>query len=290
MLKPVVNLRTLRRFVVEAASCTLMLVSLAACGSKATAPSQPLTTTSPPGSPSIPAASAPTPDEVLASATFDDDGYGGLIDDTPGHNSIIDDPTGGDHGKILNINYSTSTDASKADLNQYVSFQPDTGLSHGSTVFFRGYVQFPASTSLSNGDVLRKLTYWRTDRPDNMQCDFVLYMFGNSMGVSVSLPGHTTTAYDQFAFTPGQWYLLEIQVTMNSRPGSNDGVVRVWVNNNVIYQKTDEQFTAANDPPSTRWYWLTVGHQREGAAGESSINENRYWDRVAFTTKRIGSF
>ncbi|HEY4133205.1 MAG TPA: hypothetical protein VGM50_21485 [Gemmatimonadaceae bacterium] len=262
---------------------------LTACGSKSSAPTQPIKQTVP-TDPVVPLPSLPTGADVLASASFDDDTYGALIDDTPGHNSIIDDPTGGGHGKILNINYSTSSDASDADLNQYVSFQPDTGLGAASSVFFRGYVEFPPNTNLSNGDVLRKLTYWRTDRPQNTQCDFVLFMFGNTMGVSVARPTHTTTAYSVYAFTPGQWYLLEIQATMNSKPGSSDGIVRVWVNNALVYQKTNESFTEPTDPPTTRWYWLTAGHQREGASGETSINENRYWDQIAFTTKRIGSF
>ena len=233
----------------------------------------------------------------LTSADFDDGSFDALFDETSG-NSVIADPTGSGRGFVYRTVYQgtngTNLD-SRADLNRFVSYNPTSGLSHGSTVFFRGDVYFPANTpNFTNGNVLRKLTYWRTDRSLNQQVDFVLLMWGNRLAVSVARPGHEDHKNNVFAFNAGQWYQLEIQATMNSRPGSSDGIVRVWVNGAKVYEKLDESFTQASDPASTRWNWLTVGHQREGAFDdtgapiESSIDEERYWDRVAFSTSRIG--
>jgi hypothetical protein len=223
---------------------------------------------------------------VLASSDFES-GYGTLNNDTPGHNAIISDPTGGGHGKVLQITYAQASGASSADLNQYVSYQPTSGLGAGSTTYFSGNVYFPANTvNFTNDNVLRKLTYWRTNITNNGQCDFVLYMFGNQMGVSVATPSHTTTKYNVFAFQAGAWYNLQIQVTMNSRPGAADGVTRVWINGTLVYEKLNEVYVEAGDPATTRWNWLTAGHQREGSSGESSISEVRYWDNVQFSTSR----
>jgi hypothetical protein len=234
--------------------------------------------------------SQPTGSGNLASATFEDGTYGtNILNETPGHNSIVADPSNSGHGKVLQVLYNAST-GNGADLNQFVSYNPKTPLSHGSTTYFRGQFYFPANTpNFTNGDVLRKLTYWRTNVGNNSQCDFVLYMFGNQMGVSVNTPQHNTTKYNVATFQPGVWYTLEIQVTMNSKPGSADGVNRVWVNGNMVYEKTNETFTDSNNPTTTGWTWLTAGHQREGIASEGAITEYHYWDNIAWGTSRIGN-
>ena len=229
--------------------------------------------------------------KLIASADFDDGTFGSLTNETSS-NSVIADPTGSGRGNVYRAVYrgmNGATMDTRADLNKFISYNPKSGLSHGSTVFFRGDVYFPANTpNFTNGNVLRKLTYWRTDRPSNQQVDFVLNMWGNQLGVSVARPGHEDHRNNIFAFNAGQWYRLEIQATMNSRPGSSDGIVRIWVNGAQVYEKLDESFTQASDPASTRWSWLTVGHQREGAFDqrgnpiENAITEERYWDDVSF--------
>jgi hypothetical protein len=215
---------------------------------------------------------------------FNDGTFGPFDNSTPGHNSIVDDPTNSGHGKVLQIKYDGV--GSKADLNQYAAWLPKSGLSHGSTFFFRGEIYYPANTPrIMDGEVLRKIVYFRTNHTDNTQCDLVLFQWGNQIGVDVETP-HTTqlTKYNIFSLNIGAWNTVQIQVTTNSQPGFSDGVLRVWNNGALAYENLHIAFTSAVDPASTRWSWLTFGHQREGATGDGAIYEVRYWDNIVFTT------
>ncbi len=215
---------------------------------------------------------------------FNDGTFGPFDNTTPGHNSIIDDPTGTGHGKVLQIRYDGS--GPKADLNQYAAWLPKSGLSHGSTFYFRGDIYYPASTPrITDPNVLRKIIYFRTNPTSNQQCDLVLFQWGNQIGVDVETPNTTQlTKYNIFTLTIGAWDTVQLQVTTNTRPGVADGILRVWNNGALAYENLHIAFTSAADPLSTRWSWLTFGHQREGAPGDGAINEVRYWDNIVFST------
>jgi hypothetical protein len=215
---------------------------------------------------------------------FNDGTFGPFDNSTPGHNSIVDDPTNSGHGKVLQIKYDGV--GKNADLNQYAAWLPKSGLSHGSTFFFRGEIYYPASTPrITDTGVLRKIIYFRTDRPGNKQCDLVLFQWGSQIGIDVETPNTTQlTKYNIFSLNIGAWNTVQLQVTTNSQPGLSDGTLRVWDNGALVYENLHIAFTSAADPASTRWSWLTFGHQREGATGDGAINEVRYWDNIVFTT------
>jgi hypothetical protein len=95
-----------------------------------------------------------------------------------------------------------------------------------------------------------------------------------------------TSVSARWALPVGRWNRLELQVVMNSKPGSADGTVRVWLNGAPVDSLLNVPFDAASDPATTRWNWLTAGHQREGAAGDADISEVRYWDNLVWATQR----
>jgi uncharacterized protein YjdB len=253
-----------------------------------TAPSQP-TTPSQPTAPTQPTQpSQPTGSGNLATADFENGGYGSMLAETPGHLSIIADPTNSGHGKVMQVSFTGS--GASADLNQFASWNPTSGLSHGSTFYFRGQVFFPANTANFNAP-LRKLIYFRTNLgTSGGQFDYVVNMFGTDVGLEMTGPSQTDARWDtHFQMPLGQWVTLEVEIAMNSKPGAKDGSTTVWINGNQVVQVNNVAFTAASDPTTTRWSWLAVGTQREGAAGDATISEVRYWDNIAWGTSRIGN-
>jgi len=230
----------------------------------------------------------------LASNNFDGNTFtppaanGVWRNETPG-NSIIDDPTGAGRGKVFKNVFADVAPNGFADINHFISYAPSSGLGHGSTTWFRGDVYFPKNTvNFTEPNTLRKLTYWRTGEGGTNQCDFVIGMFGNQAFLSIVVPGTTDIMdWNIFSINAGQWYRLELEVHFNSAPGVADGSVSVYLDGTKVRTRTGVAFTRPSDPASKQWIWLAVGHQREGNGKESSISEERYWDNVAFSTKRI---
>ncbi len=284
-----IDVRLFARSARCATTCCLALTLLAACSAKSIAPTQPNNTNTP-VDPPVPIPTIPVGPERLAAATFDDSTFGDLTNDTPGHNSIVDDPTASGHGKILKINYASLSDGANADLNQFASWDPIAGLSHGSTFYFIGQVYFPTNTAHFT-DALRKLIYFRTNLgTDGQQCDYVLNMFGTDVGLEISAPSIGDVRWGGLYTMPlGKWVTIEVSIAMNSAPGVRDGSTTVWINGKQVLAKTGIAFTQASDPADTRWSWLAIGTQREGTAGDTAIDELRYWDSIGFATRRIGA-
>jgi hypothetical protein len=79
-----------------------------------------------------------------------------------------------------------------------------------------------------------------------------------------------------------QWITLEVHHKINSAPGVRDGVLEIYVNGEPTpsLRWTDMMW------PNTGYYfnWLEIGSQ----VNNGGLDEWRYWDDVAFSTKRIG--
>ncbi len=229
---------------------------------------------------------------LLASADFEDGTYGSLLAETPGHLAIIADPTGAGHGKVMQVTFACGNTApaciqpgtTRADLNQFASWNPTSGLSHGSTFRFSGQVYIPANTPHMTDGTLRKLLYFRTSASNEF--DYVINMFGQDLGLEVAGPSQNDVRWSTgYTMPVGQWVSITVAITTNSAPGTKDGSTTIWVNGNQVLQKSGIAFTSSSDPTSTRWSWLAIGHQREGVDGDSTpISELRYWDNIAFST------
>lgn len=237
----------------------------------------------------VPAARRAVASPVIAAHDFNDGTFGPFTNDTPGHNSIVDDPTRSGHGKVVRISYRGSAPDGAIDLNQYFS-SPVGGHGYGKTFFAAGDVYFP-TTTLNLGDprVLRKLFYFRVNDAESGQTtNLVLLMLGNQLMINWSGPSFSINSPEALAaITPGRWSRIEMQTTMNSAPTAEDGIIRLWVDGALVYSTADVKLT---EPTwrSPRWKSWWVGHQREGNHVETSVDEERYWDNVVFSTSPIG--
>jgi hypothetical protein len=117
--------------------------------------------------------------------------------------------------------------------------------------------------------------------------------------------GTTPQRYANIAtgLLPKRWYTLETQVSFETSIGAGDGIFRVWLDGVLIYSITDMRLTdpawigipipGGNATP----YELADCYLRYVYVGEQvnlsgyiqgTFDEYRYWDNVAFSTKRIG--
>jgi hypothetical protein len=237
----------------------------------------------------------------LASHDFEDGTLGVYYTNSGPDVVVVSDPSGVRGGKVVSISY---VDAGPlADINKSIKFDPvHRGL--GSTFFFRGYLYFPPGTvEFENPQVQRKLLYWQGGL--NNEFHFILDMRAGSDGLYVvysdgtrsgGAGGPTPDTYiNSGPIRTGVWYLIETEVRLNSTRTSQDGVIRVWVDNSLKFEKTNVAFMPINGSytGSVNWRTWVVGQQREGrdwngGAPELNIFERRYWDNVAFGTTRLG--
>jgi hypothetical protein len=224
----------------------------------------------------------------IAFHDFNNGGWGPFTNETPGHVSIIDDPTGSGRGKVVKINYSQSG-GGQIDLNQYFG-SPVGPAGFGTTFYAAGDVYFPASTkNFTNTGVLRKLMYFRlTDAGTGQTTNLVLLMWGNGLMINWSGPMGSINADPNIGtLTAGQWARVEMRTTINTAAARADGIIQLWVNGVLTYTATDVQLTGSGWR-TLGWDTWWVGHQREGTGGETAVDEDRYWDNVAFSSSRIG--
>jgi len=84
------------------------------------------------------------------------------------------------------------------------------------------------------------------------------------------------------------WYLIEMQVTMNT-VGSSNGIIRGWVNGVLSYQKTNMFFRiAGHDSLHARTVWLNVF--MGGSTGNQVASEIYMDQMVIATSSQIGAF
>ncbi len=203
---------------------------------------------------------------------------------------IIPDPTGNGFGKVLKIHYHIGATVEHADDNKSIQFTPVN--KNMPVLFMRWYVYVPDPVTQQLRDIQRKLIYVNAT---NTQWHMT---FGSLGGSSVPNVGgllltnwvgggvnHTINAYNLAPLRYNQWHYIEIEVRLNT-PGLSDGVVRVWFDdaNTPVYQNTAANVRGAY---STGFEWILIGQQAD-RVGFFVVDEDRYLDRIAFSTKRIG--
>ncbi|WP_325308138.1 Ig-like domain-containing protein [Longimicrobium sp.] len=256
-------------------------ITATAEGKTASAPvavKTPVTTTPPPTT------GTPT---VLASSTFETGTLSPFTypwDQYPSDLSVVNDPTGAGHGRVVSIHYAGTA----ADRNRGVMYESNAGVGLGQTIVFRGdlYVGQPLPGSEPAG---RKLLYFQRDESTGFP-DFstVLALYGYTLIVS---QGYGPSGFHQdvglATLQAGRWYKLEMEQRLNTSFTAKDGVIRVWVDGALVYERTnltwsDPAWTAS--PANQKFRYFIVGDQVNYGG---TFDEMRYWDNITFSTGRL---
>ncbi|HEX8904835.1 MAG TPA: Ig-like domain-containing protein, partial [Longimicrobiaceae bacterium] len=245
----------------------------------------------------------------LASANFDNGSVAPYIDYGGTDLSLIDDPTGAGKGKVARFHYAGTSQ----DRNRAVEYQH--AVRWGETIFFRGQFYLPpGSAGMDDGFYQRKLIYYYPHVDYNKYGGgrggpwfwSLITMFGAGLRWYGGYLPQTDPLVE--VMTPplaqivtGHWYSLEQQLTMNTTPSARDGIVRIWLDGQLIYEKTDMRWTDPAWDGQVFSYngvgsvldWNDVYFQRFQTGEQvnymnGSFDEYRYWDNVAFSTRRIG--
>lgn len=246
----------------------------------------------------------------LASQNFDGGSvspYVNFWDPAAGGNGdvdVISDPTGAGKGKVARMHYV----GTNQDRNRFLEYDHHIGF--GSTIYSRGDFYFDVA-DLGDGYIARKLIYYLPHEDylkyngNNLPTFFAIVgPQGNSLYVTsgyVPADGSAevqTSVRTNTVLLPKTWYTLETQITPETSIGAGNGIFRVWLDGALIYEKTNVQWTdpawvgqliggTPLDLADIYFERVEVGEQVNYNIG--SFDEYRYWDRVAFSTKRIGN-
>jgi hypothetical protein len=252
----------------------------------------------------------PPPTGVLATSDFNDGTFGPYtINEGPpgGQVDVVADPTGAGKGKVARFHYPKVV---SDDVNRSLEYHHSN--SYGQTLYFRGEFYIPVGSPITDGTYQRKLLYWLphvdytkygTNGSGGPTFWSLVTMFGDGLfwnGVMVAQ--NSANNIDIMArlatITPGQWYTIEKQITPESSIGAKDGVVRIWLNGNLVFTKTNMQWT---DPAwigqpvpngnGTPLQASDVYFQRYEVGDQvnysGTFDEYRYWDNVTFSTARV---
>jgi hypothetical protein len=80
-----------------------------------------------------------------------------------------------------------------------------------------------------------------------------------------------------------RWYCIEQHLRLNT-PGQKDGVLKVWVDGELAFERTDIRFRSVPDLKIQR-IWMNVYH---GGTKPSHQDQHLFIDNVVFARKYIG--
>lgn len=196
--------------------------------------------------------------------------------------TVVDDPTGAGKGKVAQFSYANGT-----DINRWI-MPANHSARH---FFFAGDMYFPSGTAnFTNNAVQRKLVYIRTQPGVGVVAGVVISLWGDKLSAWIVNSDGTTGSYGLAQVSAGAWHRLEVEVQANSAYSASDGVLRVWLDGALVHERTGVKLYSTDPGGAFHYDEWGVGYQRESAPGEaaSSISEVRYFDRVSFSTKRVG--
>ncbi|MDP9201102.1 MAG: Ig-like domain-containing protein [Gemmatimonadota bacterium] len=246
----------------------------------------------------------------LASQNFDGGSYSpyyNFWDPAVGGNGdvdIVDDPTGAGRGKVARFHYA----GANGDKNRFLQFTHRIGFD--STIYSRGEFYLDVA-DLGSGLWGRKLIYYRPYQSSQKyggawrEFAVVVDLQGSQLRVTswyVKADGSApeVSAYLPVNLLPKTWYTLETQLTPEASIGAGNGIFRVWLNGALVYETTNLHLSdpawigipipggdsTPYDLADCYLAYVYVGDQVN--LNNGSFDEYRYWDRVAFSTKRIG--
>lgn len=196
-------------------------------------------------------------------------------DGGPSRLTVINDPTGGGHGKVVQIAY-PSSGLTRAFM---YTFTGSPAYGFGSTIYARTYFYIPSGNLTS----LRKLIYYFANvstsnffvvvgtENGNLYCE----VSSNGTPTRISISPTVPVSYDA-------WHYLEAKVVINSGAAVADGSVDVWLDGATTPAASGSGIILLNT--SARMDYIEIGDQLQGA----STDENRWLDNAAVSTQRIG--
>jgi hypothetical protein len=203
---------------------------------------------------------------------------------------LMADPTGAFGGNVARMRYVSGAGDGQVDVNVKLTYNHAAGFSFGTTFFLRGHVYIPTPASdMLNGQ--RKLFYLQTQSNGPDAFIFLKAEPAISGGQSLKLEfpklpsGNLAPGCGSILFNTKT--SIELQVTVNSAAGVGDGIVRVWIDGALTYEKLDAcpMRTASKGP----FRKFCVGDQCQASlAADIFFDEYRYWDNLAVSTTRIG--
>ena len=235
--------------------------------------------------PTVITAPAPT-SGVYVSHNFEDGTLGPYYNPWGTAIDVVSDPTGGGHGKVARFHYA----AASADDNKALVPTNGFGIGLGDSVWFHGDFYLPATVNDVAGTSMRKLNYWGSINDGyhfREQFGMVLTLQGSQLEVTNTAVGPSNLPSD-YTYTPtyitkGQWHTLDVQIKVNSSFAAQDGILRIWLDGAVVYNRTNMRWTDplwTEDPATYKWEAWGVGYQMQSS---SPYDEYRYWDNVSFT-------
>jgi uncharacterized protein YjdB len=246
----------------------------------------------------------PPPDGIarpadMINASFDDGTLGGFGTWGATRVDVVNDPTGSGRGNIARLRYV----GSNGDDNTSLIYQPKVGF--GRSIFFRGEFYIPVSDNMTDQNVQRKLLYFK-QHEDWGKYSFGGHKFrtfikltGDELGIDAVYEPTDLSQIDAvrtygaiaYGMKPRTWYTLEVQQTTESSIGAKNGILRIWLDGKMIFEKTSMSWsdpTWTKDQAVEDIYWDTFMIGQQVNIFGASFDEYRYWNNVAFSSQRIG--
>ncbi len=80
-----------------------------------------------------------------------------------------------------------------------------------------------------------------------------------------------------------KWHSLEVEVDLNT-PGKKDGTLRIWLNEKLVHERTKIAWRRSDRPLGN----IGIGYQMDRNGDTNARHEDRYWDDIVISRKRIG--
>ena len=204
---------------------------------------------------------------------------------------VIKDPTGKRGGKVLHIPYHLPAEGpAHRDCNRMISAElKDLKLTH---FFVRGSF-YLASTPSPTG--ARKLLYiFSHPRGKDGQWDLIVSV---STDIKKQQTPQLTVLSNYWPWSDlrkpawsvapvpyDEWHSLEVEVDLNT-PGKKDGALKVWLNGKLVHEKANISWRKNDRPLGT----IGIGYQIDRHGDTKARHEDRYWDDIVISRKRIGT-
>jgi hypothetical protein len=219
--------------------------------------------------------------------------------------AVVNDPTNAGHGKVLSIHYYNDPATGWYDNNHGITLDtssPAYQLGLVAEILFTGdfYLQKGPTDSLINARGLRKLNYWcawaGTSGSDSHFC----FVLATQPSVAPDVPTAPEQMFwtvpvtgpsnigEQYGYTSvyvptNQWHALKIQMRFNSARTKQDGILRVWLDGQVVVDRSNLWYVdplATNDFGFGDW---RIGYQLNSG---QKVDETRYWDNIRILVKK----
>jgi hypothetical protein len=246
-------------------------------------------------------------DSDLASHNFDDGTIGPFSNVAGVDLDFPNDPTNSGRGKVARFHYQ----GSNGDVNRAAQYRYPRRW--GQPMHFKGEFYVPVS-NIALGDMGRKLIYWQSHKDHAKYTTngglasgrTVVHFDGSTLvldatydpaaGTGKSSDDVRTWAVIATGLEGHRWYTLEVYQQMESAIGRADGILQVWLDGNLIFDKNTMTWSdpawvgnRSNSVPfeaSDIYFERFLVGQQVNWSG--TYDEYRYWDNVEFSTRPIG--